>query len=454
MLYLPWRFQKSRVLHCKFKKDDPPLTPLSQHSSLTHSSPLSQSSPLTQLHSIREWVIHQYPSVSTSTHWWFKDLPADIKDLFYNIAKDKKIIEMFRKSVGKGYYIDLLHDMNEVYVSPPSNHNKDFVKNASDNIFYTRHIDGPFFSIPFASCYRVIVGLDENKDIMTIFNLTSQSYIIKTGDVVGFDFHRECHYISPIIWNDEAKPSTETTKYPKYPKYRVVLKIHYCVYPYWACIFGYVLSKLSILYNKLFRDLFLFTLKSKRKSTTYIAKLMILSTQVYHDIEFYIGNNNIQYISLLLYVATKTHSNVLLFGSSFVHYLRWIDTEKHEYKRRNTVADGEAVADGMSNPIFKRDYYVFKFLYMLNYFHMYFSYSTENPVIYTSVIVPPLFALYLCNNYAAATAAAAVAIIPKSIEIYLTCAMLNHYALQFTEYIYLFLNIFFNYTLLSKTIDM
>jgi hypothetical protein len=442
MLYLPWRFQKSRVLHCKFRKDDPSLTPLSS---------------LTQLHSIREWVIHQYPSVSTSTHWWFKDLPADIKDLFYNIAKDKKIIEMFRKSVGKGYYIDLLHDMNEVYVSPPSNHNKDFVKNASDNIFYTRHIDGPFFSIPFASCYRVIVGLDENKDIMTIFNLTSQSYIIKTGDVVGFDFHRECHYISPIIWNDEAKPPTETTKntkYPMYPKYRVVLKIHYCVYPYWACIFGYVLSKLSILYNKLFRDLFLFTLKPKRKSTTYIAKLMILSTQVYHDIEFYIGNNNIQYVSLLLYVASKTHSNVFLFGSSFVHYIRWIDTEKHGYKRRNTMADGEAVADSDYTPIFKRDYYVFKFLYMLNYFHMYFSYSTENPVIYTSVIVPPLFALYLCNNYAAATAAAAVAIIPKSIEIYLTCAMLNHYALQFTEYIYLFLNIFFNYTLLSKTIDM
>jgi hypothetical protein len=435
MLYLPWRFQKSRVLHCKFRKDEPSLSPLSQ------------------LHSIREWVIHQYPSVSTSTHWWFKDLPSDIKDLFYNIAKDKKIIEMFRKSIGKGYYIDLLHDMNEVYVSPPSNHNKDFVKNASDNIFYTRHIDGPFFTIPFASCYRVIVGLDENKEIMTIFNLTSQSYIIKTGDVVGFDFHRECHYISPIIWNDEAKP-TETTKHPKY---RVVLKIHYCVYPYWACIFGYVLSKLSILYNKLFRDigdLFLFTLKPKRKSTTYIAKLMILSTQVYHDIEFYIGNNNIQYISLLLYVASKTHSCVFLFGSSFVHYLRWIDTDKHGYKRRDTVADSEAVADGMSNPIFKRDYYVFKFLYMLNYFHMYFSYSTENPVIYTSVIVPPLFALYLCNNYAAFASASAVAIIPKSIEIYLTCAMLNHYVLQFTEYIYLFLNIFFNYTLLSKTIDM
>jgi hypothetical protein len=401
MFYLPWRFQKSRVLHCKLKKDTAPHSQGSQHSSLS-------------LHSIREWVIHQYPSVSTSTHWWFKDLPPDIKDSFYNIAKDKKIIEMFNEYFGKGMYIDLLHDMNEVYVSPPSNRNKDFVKNASDNIFYTRHIDGPFFSIPFASCYRVIVGLDENKDIMTVFHLTPESHIIKTGDVVAFDFHRECHYISPIIRNGEASANTA--------KHRVVLKIHYCVYPRWACVFGFMLSKLSILYNKVFRDLFLFTLKPQSKRTTYVAKLMILSTRVYHDIEFYIGNNNIQYVSLLLYIASKTHWNVFLFGSSFVHYFRWIDTVKH---------------DDENNLTFKRDYFFFKFLYMLNYFHLYLSYHTDSPVLYTAITVPPLFALYILYAY--------TAFIPKGIEIYITCAMLNNDALAYTEYIYICFNLFLNY---------
>lgn len=404
MLYLPWRFQKSRVLRCKLKKDTP-----------------SHQSSLSQIHSIREWVIHQYPSVSTSTHWWFKDLPPDIKDSFYDIAKDKKIIEMFNEYFGKGMYIDLLHDMNEVYVSPPSNRNKDFEKNASDNILYKdfgrRHIDGPFFSIPFASCYRVIVGLDENKDIMTVFHLTPESHIIKTGDVVGFDFHRECHYISPIIRNGVAD-----TKDVSHTSYRVILKIHYCVYPRWACVFGYVLSKLSIFYNKVFR-----VLKPQSKRTTYVAKLMLLSTQVYHDIEYYIGNNNIQYVSLLLYIASKTHWNVFLFGSSFVHYFRWIDTVKH---------DGGSLSDG----IFKRDYYFFKFLYMLNYFHLYLSYHTDSPVIYTSIIVPLLFALYICNEYTY------LAFIPKGIEIYLTCAMLNHASLlHATEYIYLYINLFLNY---------
>ena len=408
MLYLPWKVQKSRVLHCKLTKD-------AQYHSQT-----------SNLHSIREWVIHQYPSVSTSTHWWFKDLPSDTKDVFYNIAKDKRIIEMFNEYFGKGYYIDLLHDMNEIYVSPPSNRNKDFVKNASDTIFYSRHIDGPFFCIPFASCYRVIVGLDDNRDIMTTFNIIPETYIIKTGDVVGFDYHRECHYISPIIRGEDAN----SAKPVKPVKHRVILKIHYCVYPRWAYIFGFILSKLTILYNKIFRDLFVFTLKPQSKSKAYLAKLMILTTQVYHDIEFYIGNNNIQYVSLLFYIASKTHSDVFLFGTSFVHYLRWIDTDKH-----GVIIDN----------IFRRDYYFFKFLYMLHYFYMYFSYiEIEYPVLYASLAVP-IVCTALCSNY--------TVFIPKCIEIYLTCAMLNNHTLKITEYIFIFVNLFLNYVQLYKSID-
>jgi hypothetical protein len=414
MLYLPWKFQKSRVLNCKLRSDH------------------------YLLNSIREWVILQEPSTTTSSHWWYKDLPQNIKEMFYNSAKDKKIIDMFKRSFGvgvgdaSGYRIDILHDMNEIYVSPP----KDFEKNASDNIFYTRHIDGPLFYIPFASCYRVIVGLDDNRDIMTIFNLTDETYIIKTGDVVGFDFHRECHYISPIIWNEGAAATAATATERKY---RVILKIHYCVYPYWAIVFGFILGKLSILYNKLFRDLFLLTIKPRSKCTRYLAKLMIISTQVYHDIEFYIGYNNIQYLAILYYISSNLHANFFLFGSSFVHYLRWIDTQNYSSEVNN---------------IFRRDYYFFKFLYMLQYFYMYFSYKLGSgsggsgdgdwsPTIYTAIIVPPLLASCVYNFSP---------VIPKIIEIFLAYDMLNNYSLAYTEYIYIYINIFLNYIQLRKPI--
>ena len=427
-LYFPWENQKSRVLHCKLTNENYSLNTLS---------------------SIREWVIKQDPSVNTSTHWWYKDLPEDTKGFFNNITNNKKITEILKGLHGRNTIVDVLHDMNEIYVSPPSNNNKNFKKNSSDNIFYTRHIDGPFFTIPFASCYRVIVGLDNNKEIMTVFDMTDEKYIIKTGDVVGFDFNRECHYILPIIWykEDTEKAEASTNK-----RYRVILKIHYCVYPYWAIVFGFILSKLSIMYNKLFRDLFLFTIMPLCKYTKYLASLMIMSTKAYHDIEYYIGNNNIQYTILLQYISCNTHYAVFLFGTSFIHYIRWIDT---------------AYQGDIINNIFKRDFYFYKFLYMLQIVHMYLSYkidscddsgdsrycggdSSESDgaiVLYTSIIVPLIFTSYICNY---------TVCIPKLIEIYIVYDMLNNsnIKLKYMEYIYIYLNIFFNYIQLYKPLDM
>lgn len=429
MLYLPWKFQKSRVLNCKLRNDH------------------------YMLNSIRDWVILQDPSTTISSSWKYNDLPQDVKEMFYNTTKDKKIIEMFRRlfgssdsggsssDSGSGYKIDILHDMNEIYVSPQ----KDFEKIAADNIFYTRHIDGIFFYIPFASCYRLIIGLDDNRDIMTIFTMTPETYIIKTGDVVGFDFHRECHYISPIIWNTDAVAATLEKK-----NYRVILKLHYCVYPYWAFVFGFILSKLTILYNRLFRDLFLLTIipqsqqsqhHKRSDKTRYLAKLISISTHIYHDIEFYIGYNNIEYLAILYYISTNLHANFFLFGSSFVHYLRWIDTQNYS----NEV-----------NNMFRRDYYFFKFLYMLQYFYMYFSYNLAGSagsagladwscIIYTAITVPPLLASCV-YNYSS--------FIPKVVEIYITYSMLNNNTLKGTEYIYIFLNIFLNYLQLRKPIAM
>jgi hypothetical protein len=55
--------------------------------------------------------------------------------------------------------MDVISGMNEIYVTGPSRF--DEVKN-SDQIFYTRHVDGPWGLIPFVSVYRCIVGMDRN----------------------------------------------------------------------------------------------------------------------------------------------------------------------------------------------------------------------------------------------------------------------------------------------------
>ena len=45
--------------------------------------------------------------------------------------------------------------------------------------------------------------------------------------------------------------------------FRIVLKVHYCIYPKWALPFGLLMGWLSTNYNTAFRALFLFTISPK-----------------------------------------------------------------------------------------------------------------------------------------------------------------------------------------------
>ena len=56
-------------------------------------------------------------------------------------------------------FLPSIAGMNEVYVTGPSRKSEGA---NSDNIFYTRHVDGPWGLIPFVSVYRCIVGMDKN----------------------------------------------------------------------------------------------------------------------------------------------------------------------------------------------------------------------------------------------------------------------------------------------------
>ena len=93
---------------------------------------------------------------------------------------------MYKDVFGENHVVDVLDGMNEVYVSSPHT-----VKNTSDEVFYTRHIDGPYYFVPFASCYRMIIGLDANEEITTKFPMVPTELAAQNGDVLAFDFHRE-----------------------------------------------------------------------------------------------------------------------------------------------------------------------------------------------------------------------------------------------------------------------
>jgi hypothetical protein len=339
-VYLPYKHQKKRVYKCKISN-------------------------YIDIDILRNWVISQNPANDNSSHWWYSELPADISLLYSKIARNQNIIDMFVKNTN--YNIDIINDMNEIYVSPPYIHHN----NTSDKIFYTSHIDGPYYLFPFASCYRVIVGLDDNSNVITCFNMIPQDTIVAKGDVVAFDFHREPHY----IYN---KTGTDSS----FKNHRVILKIHYCVYPWWAYYFGKVLSTLSIHYNRNFRNLFLFTLNSENTDNKYkkhIAYLMILSTQIFHDIEYYIGYNNISFVCFIYYIGYITHYNVFLLGCLAIHYMR-----------KTTL-----IPENCKHIALKRDIRFYYVIYSLQIYYVYYYYLLFLP---NSYFTNSLFALYIFNS--------------------------------------------------------
>jgi len=315
-LAFPWMFQQSKVCIVRLRDQQD----------------------LRDLATIRAWAISKGPSTTTSSHWWYlaptPDTPAERvldkpqKEAFARIAQCDTIVNMYKDVFGENHVVDVLDGMNEVYVSSPHT-----VKNTSDEVFYTRHIDGPYYFVPFASCYRMIIGLDANEEITTKFPMVPTELAAQNGDVLAFDFHREVHYIEKN-WgkvNDD---------------FRIVLKVHHVVYPAWAVLFGKLLGWLSTRYNRAFRSLFLYTINPDGAFNKFAAWNVIFWTKVVHQLEEKVGYSNIGYFAILGVVAALTDYKVFLIGTSFVHYCRYIAT----YYYRHNVAYGN----------FKRDAVIYK----------------------------------------------------------------------------------------------
>jgi hypothetical protein len=333
LIYFPWIHQKNKVFSTKI--DD-----------------------TNYINELRKWVISQNPPNDKSTHIWYNKLPTDISILFLKLATCDNIINMFKNNFSKNHNIDILNDMNEIYVTAPSS-TKD--KNTSDTIFYTKHIDGPYYLFPFASCYRLIIGLDDNSNVITCFNMIPENKIVKKGDIVAFDFHRECHYIYNQNDNNDNNENKDL---------RVIMKVHYCVYPYWAYYFGKVLGLLSIYYNKAFRNLFLFTLTTNEFHKKILAVLMVKVTKLVHDIEFYIGYNNISYLFIIYIISSITNSYIFLFATSFVHYFRKINSIKN----------------ACDNLVLKRDIRFYYTLYSMQLYYIYYKNITINTLLLSNLM--------------------------------------------------------------------
>ncbi|GMI21770.1 hypothetical protein TeGR_g5735 [Tetraparma gracilis] len=285
---------------------------------------------------VRAWAVAQKPPHKKTSHWWVEDLGAEAKAAFKRLEVGEGVMNMFRTRFSEeGYAIDVVAGMNELYISGPNR------AGTSDQVFFTEHIDGPYILYPFCSVYRCIVGLDENTEISTFFPNAHFGKTAKSGDILAFDFNREPHFIQA----DPKAPNKD---------FRIVLKLHYAIYPRGLAALGHVLHFLNVRYNELFRALFLFTLTPKENSFSGLVGEYAVNggTVLYNSIDKYMGYNNLLYVGTLGAVAFVLDCYpVFLVGTSYVHYCRYIST----YYIRKNVNYG----------LFKRDVLFFKGVMLL-----------------------------------------------------------------------------------------
>ncbi len=286
---------------------------------------------------IRDWSLKQdIVTEKTSSHFWVSDLPPVQREAFNRCAYSTIINRMFRNNFSDRHYeLDIIHGMNEVYITGPSREEQTF---NSDQIFYTKHVDGPYGLMPFVSVFRCIVGMDENHVTSTKFPSVGLKKAAREGDVLAFDFNREVHYIE----SDLSKKSISD-------KFRVVLKLHYCVYPKILAPIGWLAHALNVKYNQTFRALFLKTINPITVFEKALAFNVVVNTTLFNTVEACIGQRNFVYLivsSLLWHITGRYY--LFLSLTSFVHYIRYIST----YYTRIDIDFGS----------FKRDVLLFKTL--------------------------------------------------------------------------------------------
>ena len=233
---------------------------------------------------IAKWVRHTIGSESEHVHhytyhWWYDGAPDDVRHHFAWL--NSMVLARIKYATPMMYAIDSIAEMNEIYVSSSRQRT-----NNSDNVFYSENIDGPFYLFPFCSVKRVILAVNKNEHITTVFPRQELRTMLTDGDFVSFDFNRDIHYIV----------STEVV--PEEP--RITLKLHYLVYPRGMRWFANLLRRMNAAYDRRARKLFLYTLAPETLPQRLVTKVVNWTTWATYWAEEHVGLHNVLLLGLVL----------------------------------------------------------------------------------------------------------------------------------------------------------
>jgi hypothetical protein len=272
---------------------------------------------------LREWINKTVPSTPETTHLWPHKQDATSGPVLA-LENDAAIYASFRKIFAPYHYdVRPVQGMNEIYVTAVGA--KKEIN--SDAVFYTPHTDGPYWFTPYASLYRVLVGITPNTMVRTRFNLQheSQNQILDMYTVCGFDYNRELH------WIDHVPGQVNKER-------RSLVKLHFVVYPKGWHWYGNLVANLNQAYNTWARGNFLRTLRPAGVYEFVLAWWIWLTTWTNYAWEESFGWSNLVYVLATYAMGEK----IFLIATSFRHYMVYMCTFAF---RSPPVAHGQLMRD-------------------------------------------------------------------------------------------------------------
>ena len=155
----------------------------------------------------------RYGHITKAHHVWINTIEkSNFRKSLEALRTHTNIIESIRTKF-PNCNVYSVHESDEIYwaVSPSE-------AGGSDRALVDCHYDAPFSILPTGGVtfYRIIVAMNENSTVTTVFPTEQAKTIMNTGDYHGLDYNQDWHCVEGQI-----PPQA----------FRVLLKLHYLVVP-------------------------------------------------------------------------------------------------------------------------------------------------------------------------------------------------------------------------------
>jgi hypothetical protein len=224
----------------------------------------------------------RYSQYKKAHHEWIDKVePGKFRDSLESVRQNEAIMNAINKKF-PGSRIQAVTEADEIYWSASPKEAK-----GSDRSLVDCHYDSPFSIIPTGGVvyYRIIIAMNENDTVTTVFPNEDKRVKMNTGDFHGMDYNKDWHCVEGSIPKD---------------KYRVLLKLHYLVIPentqqFWIDFVRYI----NVVWTYLSRETMRMSADPKTLFEIFIGYLVNISRFLFNN--FY----TIILCLIALFVVTK-----------------------------------------------------------------------------------------------------------------------------------------------------